>query len=125
MKGVLLAGGSGKRMRPLSDGTNKHLLAVDGRPLVSYALHTLVSAGITDIALVTGVEQVDAFRRVLGNGGHLGCRLSYFGQAQPLGTADAVQLVHPFTGRDNFVVVLGDNIFMDNVARTIRVFERQ
>ena len=92
MKGIVLAGGAGLRLRPLTDRLNKHLLPIAGRPMVHYPLTKLVEAGIGDVLVVTGREAVDSFRAALGDGSKLGLRsLAFAAQDSPLGVADALR----------------------------------
>lgn len=117
MKGIVLAGGVGKRLEPLTRITNKHLLPVYNRPMIYYPIQTLVDAGITDILLVTGGSNAGDFLRLLGNGWEFGLKhLGYTYQRGEGGIADALSLAEHFAGGEPIVVILGDNI----VERTIR-----
>src|SRR5258708_18166966 len=108
MKGVVLAGGLGSRLRPLTSVTNKHLLPVYDKPMIFYPIQTLVNAGITDIMLVTGGSNAGDFLRLLGNGRDFGLsRIHYAYQDQAGGIAEALGLAEEFVGGDSCVLVLG------------------
>ena len=119
MKGVILAGGTGSRLDPLTRITNKHLLPVGEKPMVSYAIEALRDAGINDLMLVTGGAHVEDFQRLLGG------ELSYGNQQRPGGIAEALGLARAFVGADRVIVMLADNIFGGSIAETMRNFERQ
>tara|TARA_A100001201_G_scaffold30286_1_gene32839 strand:+ start:354 stop:1076 length:723 start_codon:yes stop_codon:yes gene_type:complete len=120
MKGIILAGGLGTRLRPLTYATNKHLLPVYDRPMVYYPLQTLVNAGIKDVMVVTGGPHAGDFIRVLKNGEDLGLdKLSYAYQEGEGGIADALAMAEPFVGNDSCVVVLGDNIVADDISNIV------
>src|SRR5919201_1108434 len=119
MKGVLLAGGTGSRLDPLTRITNKHLLPVYDRPMIMYALETLRAAGISDVMVVTGSDHVDDFRRLLGDD------LAYGKQERPGGIAEALGLAREFAAGDRIIVMLADNIFAGSITQTIRNFEQQ
>ncbi len=111
MKGVILAGGTGSRLRPLTEITNKHLLPIYDRPMISWAIETLVSAGIDELMLVTGGTHAGEFLRLLGNGHSAGLeRLLYAYQDKPGGIAEALGLAERFVGNDPVLVMLADNI---------------
>jgi glucose-1-phosphate thymidylyltransferase len=114
MKGVILAGGKGTRLAPLTDTTNKHLLPVYNKPMVMYPLQTLLDAGIKEILLVTGPDYAHQFMKLLGSGHAQGCHLTYRIQDQAGGIAQALGLAEDYVGRDNCTVILGDNIFEEN-----------
>jgi glucose-1-phosphate thymidylyltransferase len=117
MRGVILAGGSGTRLHPLTRITNKHLLPIYDRPMISYAIEALVLAGISEVMLVTGGTHAGEFLRLLGNGHENGLeRLSYSYQDRPGGIAEALGLAERFAGGEPVLVMLGDNI----VERTFR-----
>jgi len=122
MKGVILAGGKGTRLAPLTDTTNKHLLPVYNKPMVMYPLQTLLDAGIKDVMLVTGPEYAHQFMKLLGSGHDLGCRLTYRIQDQPGGIAHALALAEDFVGADNCSVLLGDNLFDENFFAHLSAF---
>jgi glucose-1-phosphate thymidylyltransferase len=119
MKGVVLAGGTGSRLDPLTRITNKHLLPVFDRPMVMYAIEALREAGIEELMLVTGGEHVEDFRRLLGDG------LVYGNQDRAGGIAEALGLAREFIGDERVAVMLADNIYRGSVAETIRGFEQQ
>ena len=124
MKGIVLAGGLGSRLKPLTDATNKHLLPIYDRPMVYYPIQTLVDAGIEDIMVVTGGPHAGDFIRVLKNGEAFGLKkLHYAYQDGEGGIADALSMAETFVGRDNCVVVLGDNIIADDISAYVREFD--
>ena len=126
MKGVILAGGLGKRLAPLTRITNKHLLPIYNRPMIYYPLQTLIDAGITDILLVTGGNDAGDFLRLLGNGGAFGLKhLNYTYQTGEGGIADALQLAEHFAHKEKLVVILGDNIIERTIRPYVRHFARQ
>ncbi len=126
MKGVILAGGQGTRLDPLTRITNKHLLPVYDRPMVSYAIDSLVRAGITDVMLVTGGTHAGEFLRLLGNGHEWGLdRLLYAYQARPSGIADALSLAERFVQGDRVVVLLADNVFERSIRTSVERFREQ
>lgn len=126
MKGVVLAGGLGSRLRPLTKVTNKHLLPVYDRPMIYYPLETLKRAGIVDIMLVTGGNSAGDFLRLLGNGAEFGLEnISYAYQDGERGIADALRLCEHFAGADRIVVVLGDNILQNDISPYLRRFQEQ
>jgi glucose-1-phosphate thymidylyltransferase len=126
MKGVILAGGLGTRLRPLTQVTNKHLLPVYDRPMVCFPIATLVNASIRDILIVTGGEHAGDFLRLLGNGRHLGVRhLEYTYQEGEGGIADALRRAEEFAEGGRICVVLGDNIVERGIGRHAAAFERQ
>ena len=111
MKGVVLAGGLGTRLLPLTKVTNKHLLPVYNKPMIFYPIQTLVNAGVTEIMLVTGGNNAGDFLRLLGNGKEFGLKhLDYTYQEGEGGIADALRLAEHFADRDPLCVMLGDNI---------------
>jgi glucose-1-phosphate thymidylyltransferase len=126
MKGVILAGGTGTRLDPMTRITNKHLLPVYTKPMIYYPIETLVNAGITDIMVVTGGNHAGEFLRLLGDGRELGVkRLSYAYQARAGGIAEALGLTESFVDGDKFLVMLGDNILEHSIERYVENFERQ
>ena len=117
MKGIILAGGLGTRLRPLTLVTNKHLLPVYDQPMIYYPIATLVNAGITDVLLVTGDEQAGDFIRLLKNGRHLGLRhLEYAYQEGNGGIADALKLGEEFVEGARVCVILGDQVIENNIC---------
>jgi glucose-1-phosphate thymidylyltransferase len=126
MKGVILAGGSGTRLHPLTRITNKHLLPLYDRPMVTYAVQALVDAGIDELMLVTGGTHAGEFFRLLGNGHDYGIdRLAYGYQEQAGGIAEALSLAERFVARDKVCVMLADNIFERPLREIAGNFERQ
>lgn len=126
MKGVILAGGTGSRLHPLTRITNKHLLPIYDRPMVSYAIEALVGAGIQEMMLVTGGIHAGEFFRLLGNGHEDGIdRLFYAYQERPGGIAEALGLAQRFVGSDKAVVMLADNIFGQSIKPAVDAFMRQ
>ncbi|WP_437763099.1 sugar phosphate nucleotidyltransferase [Sorangium sp. So ce281] len=120
MKGILLAGGTAKRMWPATAAVNKHLLTVFDKPLIFYSLSLLMQAGIRDILLVTNPPDVPLFRRILGNGERFGARIDYAAQARPDGIAAALLLGRDFIGQEGCALVLGDNLLLGpTVAETL------
>jgi glucose-1-phosphate thymidylyltransferase len=122
MKGVILAGGTGSRLYPLTKVTNKHLLPVYDEPMICYPLKTLISSGIKDILIVSGRGHVGHFLELLGSGSDLGVRLSYEIQKEAGGIAQALGLAEHFAGGDSVAVILGDNIFENDVKEEIGSF---
>ena len=126
MKGVILAGGSGTRLHPLTRITNKHLLPLYDRPMISWAVEALVKAGIDELMLVTGGTHAGEFFRLLGNGRSHGIdRLAYAYQEEAGGIADALGLAEHFVGRDKVCVLLADNIFEQSLQGVVENFEQQ
>ncbi len=126
MKGVILAGGLGKRLEPLTRITNKHLLPIYHRPMIYYPLQTLIDAGITDILIVTGGNDAGDFLRLLGNGAEFGLKhLNYTYQTGEGGIADALQLAEHFAHKEKIVVILGDNIIERSIRPYVRRFAKQ
>ena len=126
MKGVILAGGLGKRLFPLTKITNKHLLPIYNKPMIYYPLQTLVDAGIKDILLVTGGNHAGEFLRLLGNGHHFGLKhINYTYQEGEGGIADALKLAEHFAESEKIVVILGDNILEKGIKRYVDNFRKQ
>ncbi len=126
MKGVILAGGLGTRLLPLTKITNKHLLPVHDRPMIYYPIQTLINAGIRDILIVTGGNHAGDFLRLLGNGSEFGLgHINYTYQEGEGGIAEALRLAEYFAGDDRICVVLGDNIIEKNILRTAQAFKSQ
>jgi glucose-1-phosphate thymidylyltransferase len=126
MKGVILAGGLGSRLRPLTKVTNKHLLPIYDKPMIYYPIETLVKAGIKDIMIVTGGNSAGDFLRLLGNGSEFGLKDIYYTyQEGEGGIADALKLCEHFAEGGRIVVILGDNIIQDNIKPFVRSFEKQ
>jgi len=126
LKGVVLAGGLGTRLRPLTSVTNKHLLPVYNQPMIYYPIQTLVNAGITDIMVVTGGSSAGEFLRLLGNGKAFGLKhLNYTYQEGEGGIADALSLVEHFAAEEPVCVVLGDNIIEGNILSAVNAYREQ
>ncbi len=126
MKGVVLAGGLGSRLLPLTKVTNKHLLPVYDKPMIYYPIQTLVNAGITEVMLVTGGNSAGDFLKLLGNGRDFGLKhLSYTYQQGEGGIADALRLAEHFADDGPICVVLGDNLIQGNIAKAAEAFRAQ
>ena len=126
MKGVILAGGRGTRLHPLTRITNKHLLPIYDRPMVTYAIEALVTAGVSDLMLVTGGTHAGEFFRLLGDGNAYGIeRLFYAYQEEEGGIAEALARAERFVAGDPVVVMLADNVFERSLRRAVERFERQ
>ena len=125
MKGIILAGGTGSRLFPLTKVTNKHLLPVGREPMIFYPVKKLVEAGITEILIVTGVDHMGDVVNLLGSGKDFGCRFTYKVQDEAGGIAQALGLAHNFAGKDLLCVILGDNIFQDSIAQHVAAFVEQ
>jgi glucose-1-phosphate thymidylyltransferase len=126
MKGVILAGGTGSRLHPLTRITNKHLLPLYDRPMINYGIEALVSAGVGEIMLVTGGTHAGEFLRLLGNGNEFGIeRLSYAYQDKAGGIAEALTLAEKFVAGDRCVVLLADNVFERSLRPCVEAFRRQ
>ncbi|VAX35709.1 Glucose-1-phosphate thymidylyltransferase [hydrothermal vent metagenome] len=125
MRGVLLAGGSAQRLRPLTKVTNKHLLPVYKKPMIYYPLETLLKAGIKDILIVTGGEHVGDFFRLLGSGREWGARFSYEIQEGSGGTGAALLLAENFVHDEEFMVILGDNVVSEDVGKFVKQFQKE
>lgn len=124
MKGVVLAGGLGTRFHPVTRVVNKHLLDVFDEPMIYYPIRSLARAGVTDLVLVTG-EEIDQFRVLLGDGSKLGVKLEYEQQEGELGIAHALNKARPYVGGDRMVVILGDNIFQEDLSPYVAAYENQ
>jgi glucose-1-phosphate thymidylyltransferase len=111
MKGIVLAGGSGTRLRPMTACVNKHLLSIYDKPMVFYPLATLMQAGIRDIMFITTPDDVKLFQSLFGDGANLGLNISYAAQPKPEGIAQAFLIAEEFIGDDSVALILGDNVF--------------
>lgn len=125
MKGVVLAGGTGSRLFPLTKVTNKHLLPVGRKPMIYYPIEKLLEAGLERILIVTGTEHMGAVVSLLGSGKDFGCSFTYKVQDQAGGIAQALGLAENFAGGDAITVILGDNLFDDGIGQMIEHFETQ
>jgi glucose-1-phosphate thymidylyltransferase len=126
MKGIVLAGGTGSRLSPLTRVTNKHLLPVHNQPMIYYPIQTLVNAGIRDILLVTGGQDAGDFLRLLSNGKDFGLQhINYTYQEGEGGIADALRLAEHFTEGEKVCVILGDNIIEGNICEAVQRFQQQ
>ncbi len=126
LKGIILAGGLGKRLEPLTRITNKHLLPIYNRPMIYYPIATLVEAGISDIMVVTGGSNAGDFLRLLGNGSEFGLiHINYTYQRGEGGIADALMLAEHFADGSKVVVILGDNIVGCSIKKYIQKFRQQ
>jgi glucose-1-phosphate thymidylyltransferase len=126
VKGVILAGGSGTRLHPLTRITNKHLLPIYDRPMISYAVEAVVGAGITELMVVTGGTHAGEFLRLLGNGHEFGIdRLSYAYQERAGGIAEALGLAERFAGGDRVLVMLADNVVERSIRPAVDNFRAQ
>ena len=126
MKGVILAGGLGTRLYPLTKVTNKHLLPVYDKPMIYYPIQTLINAGIDDILIVTGGNNAGDFLKLLGNGKEFGLKhINYTYQEGEGGIAEALRLAEFFTSGEKICVVLGDNIIEKNIRKAVEKFQKQ
>lgn len=125
MKGVILAGGTGSRLYPISKVTNKHLLPVYNKPMIYYPIEKLLKAKVSEILIVTGTEHMGAVVQLLGSGKDFDCKFTYKVQDQAGGIAQALMLAENFAGNDLITVILGDNIFEDDITPYIKKFEEQ
>lgn len=125
MKGVILAGGTGSRLRPLTSVTNKHLLPVGRFPMIFHPIYKLVHSGIRDILVVTGREHMGDIVGLLGSGVKFGCRFTYKVQDEAGGIAQALGLAADFAGGRKICVILGDQVFEDSIAPFVDSFKRQ
>jgi len=122
-KAVICAGGKGTRLYPLTKSINKHLLPIGKMPMILHIIESLKEAKITDIAIVTTAEGMTQISAFLGSGNQFGCNITYFCQDRSLGIPDAILCAQSFIRDDAFLVILGDNIFVDSLERSLRAFE--
>ncbi|MFX0097797.1 MAG: sugar phosphate nucleotidyltransferase [Candidatus Hodarchaeota archaeon] len=123
MKGVILAGGTGSRLHPLTKVTNKHLLPVYNKPMIYYPLYVLIDSGLTEILIVSGPGHAGHFLNLLGSGKEFGVNFRYEIQDEAGGIAQALQLAKSFAGDEPVAVILGDNIFEDSFREDVRTFK--
>jgi glucose-1-phosphate thymidylyltransferase len=124
MKGIILAGGTGSRLFPLTKVTNKHLLPVYDKPMIYYPLNTLISTDITEIMIVSGRGHAGHFLELLGSGIEFGISLTYEIQEKAGGIAEALGLARNWADDDNVAVILGDNIFQDSIQQDVASFKK-
>ena len=125
MKGIILAGGTGSRLHPLTKVTNKHLLPVGREPMIYHPVRKLTEAGVNQILVVTGVEHMGDVVNLLGSGRDFGCQFTYKVQDEAGGIAQALGLAEDFVGNSKMLVLLGDNIFADSLAGVVNTFEQE
>jgi len=124
VKGIILAGGFGTRLKPMTNVTNKHLLPVYDKPMIYYPIKTLSNAGVKDIIIITGSENAGDFIDLLGDGKELGVHLTYRPQRGAGGIAEALLLCKDYIGDSPMVVILGDNIFTDDISQYVKDYEK-
>ena len=124
MKGIILAGGSGTRLSPLTKITSKQLLPVYNKPMVFYPLETLLKTGIKEILIIVSPDHPGDFLKLLGSGKEFGAKFTYEIQDKPEGLAQAFLIGHDFIGDDSVALILGDNIFEDNFSKIIKNFKK-
>lgn len=124
MKGIILAGGGGTRLKPLTLVTSKQLLPIYNKPMIFYPLETLRKAGIEDILIIVAPDHAGDFLKLLGSGKDYGCRFTYEIQDKPEGIAQAIIIGENFIGEDNTTLILGDNLFEDDFSEAIKTFEK-
>lgn len=125
LKAVILAGGTGSRLMPLTKNTNKHLLEVGGEPMIYKAIRQLTDTGIKDVLIVTGPEHLDQMKESTGRGDRFHCTLEYAVQPKPAGIADALARAKAFIGTENCAVLLGDNLFSESLIPFVENFRKQ
>ncbi len=125
MKGIILAGGTGTRLYPLTKVTNKHLLPVGKYPMIFYSVHKLKQAGVNDILIVTGKDHMGDVVNLLGSGREMGVTFTYKVQDEAGGIAQALDLAEHFVGDDQMIVILGDNVFADDITPFVENFRTQ
>lgn len=123
MKGIILAGGGGTRLHPLTKVTSKQLLPIYDQPMIYYPLNTLLKAGIKDILIIVAPERSGDFLNLLGSGKQFGARITYEVQDKPEGLAQAFQIGADFIGEDSVAMILGDNIFTDDLSDSVKSFK--
>jgi len=124
-KGIILAGGSGSRLYPLTKVTNKHLLPVGDKPMIYHSIHKLTQAGITDILVISGTDHLGSIVSLLGSGAEFGCSLTYRVQDEAGGIAQALGIAESFVNGGRCIVILGDNIFEKPLSPFVSAFDSQ
>ncbi len=122
MKGIILAGGSGTRLQPLTKVTSKQLLPIYDQPMVFFPLQTLIQAGIREVLFIVAPEHAGDFLNCLGSGAQFGCRFTYEIQDKPAGLAQGLSLAETFVGEDSCVLILGDNIYEHDFSKAVKEF---
>ncbi|HEX6982820.1 MAG TPA: sugar phosphate nucleotidyltransferase [Balneolaceae bacterium] len=122
MKGIILAGGTGSRLYPLTKVTNKHLLPIGNKPMIYYPIEKLTGAGIEEILVVTGTEHMGDVVNLLGSGKDFGCRFTYKVQDEAGGIAQALGLAENFVGDESMVIILADNIFETSLEKALKSY---
>jgi glucose-1-phosphate thymidylyltransferase len=123
MKGIILAGGAGTRLNPLTKVTSKQLLPIYNKPMIFYPLQTLIDAGITEILIIIAPDHAGDFLKLLGSGKEFGCKFSYEIQDKPEGLAQAFIIGQNFIGDDDVTLILGDNLFDDDFSQAVKTFK--
>jgi len=124
MKGIILAGGKGSRLQPLTNVTSKQLLPIYNQPMIYYPLNTLLKAGIKEIEIIVAPDHAGDFLKLLGSGKEFGCNFTYEIQEKAEGLAQAFLIAENFIGNDNVTLILGDNLFEDDFSEAIQSFEK-
>ena len=123
-KGLILAGGAGTRLYPVSKVVNKHLIPIGKSPMIYYPVRTIVDSGITDIMVVTGPQSIGAIAELLGSGREFGCNFYFRVQERPIGISDGIRLAREFAGEENLMVMLGDNLVSETFAHVVKEFDQ-
>ena len=124
MKGIILAGGSGTRLSPLTKVTSKQLLPIYNKPMIYFPLETLLKAGIKDILVIVAPDHAGDFLKLLGSGKEFGCDFTFEVQEKPEGLAQAFIIGEKFIGQDKVTLILGDNLFEDDFKESIQTFKK-
>jgi glucose-1-phosphate thymidylyltransferase len=125
MKGIILAGGTGSRLLPLTKVTNKHLLPIGKKPMIFYPIESMVEAGITDIMIISGTSHMGSIFELLGSGKLFSCKFTYRVQDTPNGIGGALNLCKDFIGNSPCLVILGDNIFDQNLTKYVKEYKEK
>ena len=123
-KGLILAGGSGTRLHPITKVINKHLIPIGNKPMIQYPVETLVNSQVTEIMVVTNPHSMGPIAELLGSGNSFGCNFYFRVQENPKGISDGINLAREFAGTDKLMVMLGDNLVKGNYANVIKNFEK-